>query len=384
VFENVRHFQSRLRTPSGVLDAASVLEEAIDALSDHTLHYSVASDVVRAKQHAIPQDRERFIMIGLRSGHAPETASRDFFAFPQYSDEVPLSIALLGLEAPGWFVPGGTDGVKTSNETVAYTLIDSRMPEARRRYLEWIRQPAPGMSSPPSAVDAHVVRRAREDDQALIEKFAPGQRWMDYELRRSETVSALRDTLTLVAKYVDGHEESGLPSPQVLKGLLARLNGSLLLRLILEELELPLGFEGEHHLLGEGYLGRGAGRHGDWFERLSTERPSKTIVAHIGKDTYGYIHPYENRAISIREAARIQSFPDFYSFGQVGVVDGYSMIGDAVPPLLSHAFATRLAQLAADWPLFSDTEYPASRERPARAVREGLQGSLFGAPSVET
>jgi len=57
-----------------------------------------------------------------------------------------------------------------------------------------------------------------------------------------------------------------------------------------------------------GVLAKGVDNHGDWLERLSPERPSKTIVAHIGKDTYGYVHPYQPRALSVREAARVQSF----------------------------------------------------------------------------
>jgi len=108
----------------------------------------------------------------------------------------------------------------------------------------------------------------------------------------------------------------------------------------------------KHHLLKDTYLSKGGGSHGDWFERMSANRPSKTIVAHIGKDTYGYFHPFENRAISIREAARIQSFPDFFSFSELGIVDAYSVIGNAVPPLLACRFASRLDQLFQNGDIF--------------------------------
>src|SRR6185503_1310257 len=52
----------------------------------------------------------------------------------------------------------------------------------------------------------------------------------------------------------------------------------------------------------------------DKYARLRGDRPSKTIVAHLAKDGNGYIHPSQVRSISIREAARVQSFDDEYIF----------------------------------------------------------------------
>ncbi|SIS90211.1 DNA cytosine methyltransferase [Salimicrobium salexigens] len=77
--------------------------------------------------------------------------------------------------------------------------------------------------------------------------------------------------------------------------------------------------------------------HSKW-KKLHPGKPSHTLVAHLGTDTYSHIHPYEPRGISIREAARLQSFPDDFMFhGSMG--DAYRQIGNAVPPLLSEAIA---------------------------------------------
>jgi DNA (cytosine-5)-methyltransferase 1 len=71
----------------------------------------------------------------------------------------------------------------------------------------------------------------------------------------------------------------------------------------------------------------------DKYKRLDENGLSRTITAHIAKDGYGYIHPTDNRTLTVREAARIQTFPDWYRF--VGPPSAaFRQIGNAVPPVL--------------------------------------------------
>jgi DNA (cytosine-5)-methyltransferase 1 len=76
----------------------------------------------------------------------------------------------------------------------------------------------------------------------------------------------------------------------------------------------------------------------DKYARLRGDRPCKTIVAHLAKDGNGYIHPTQVRSLSLREAARVQSFPDSYVFcGSPS--DQWIQLGNAVPPVLAEAIA---------------------------------------------
>ena len=74
------------------------------------------------------------------------------------------------------------------------------------------------------------------------------------------------------------------------------------------------------------------------WKKLELDKPSHTVVAHLSKDTFSHIHPVEPRGISVREAARIQSFPDDFFFN-CSMGDAYKQIGNAVPPLMAYAVA---------------------------------------------
>ena len=89
-----------------------------------------------------------------------------------------------------------------------------------------------------------------------------------------------------------------------------------------------------------------------WW-KLRGDFPSRTLMAHIGKDTYSHIHydGAQERVISVREAARLQSFPDGFRF--CGTMNpAYRQIGNAVPPVMARALATHmLAMMRVGGPL---------------------------------
>jgi DNA (cytosine-5)-methyltransferase 1 len=71
----------------------------------------------------------------------------------------------------------------------------------------------------------------------------------------------------------------------------------------------------------------------DRYTRQHRHRLCSTIVAHLSKDGLMFIHPTQNRSLTPREAARVQSFPDWFEF-PVARTHQLRLIGNAVPPLL--------------------------------------------------
>ena len=103
----------------------------------------------------------------------------------------------------------------------------------------------------------------------------------------------------------------------------------------------------------------------DKYFRLSFEDVSRTITAHIAKDGYWYIHPQQDRTLSVREAARIQTFPDRFRFAG-HPTNRFRQIGNAVPPLLASAIATEVRQ-----------SLNGSSTPPAIGERRAYYGSTF-------
>jgi len=343
LFENVRHFQAVVKSDGIEFDAADVLAEAIESVSARGLGYGVARRIVVASQHSVPQARERFVMAGVRKDLNQDVSSVDAATWClslTKREPVPLEVALEELPDPEF----------SNQEKQSSTLLKAKEISLAQRhgrvhasdvFRDWAFQ---GKS-----VDAHLARPPRPDDSAFFSLIGPGKRWMDYRCDQAPTLQRLATAFSTILKGLEKFPDIASKldiSLSEIQSLSELADGSLSLRLLLESIP-PQPGELQHHLLTTTYLRKKEGAHGDWLSRLDPSQPSKTIVSHMAKDTYAFIHPYLPRTLSVREAARVQSFPDDYKFGSVGLVDGFKVIGNAVPPLLSLQFAERVALVLA-------------------------------------
>lgn len=87
----------------------------------------------------------------------------------------------------------------------------------------------------------------------------------------------------------------------------------------------------------------------DKYNRLGWDSLSRSITAHIAKDGYWYIHPSEPRTLTVREAARIQTFPDRFRFAGTRS-SAFRQIGNAVPPSLAEVIGEQILTATSSGP----------------------------------
>ena len=82
-----------------------------------------------------------------------------------------------------------------------------------------------------------------------------------------------------------------------------------------------------------------------FFRRFALGEINGTITASAQPENCGITHPFENRRFSVREIARIQSFPDDFSFMSIPLQSRYKVIGNAVPPVLGWVMMNALTTI---------------------------------------
>jgi DNA (cytosine-5)-methyltransferase 1 len=113
----------------------------------------------------------------------------------------------------------------------------------------------------------------------------------------------------------------------------------------------------------------------DKYKRLNENGLSRTITAHIAKDGYWYIHPRDNRTLTIREAARLQTFPDRYRFAGPPSA-AFRQIGNAVPPFFGEQLG-RAIRASLDKPRRAGQQSRETGEALARWFRKQPESHLM-------
>jgi DNA (cytosine-5)-methyltransferase 1 len=308
-------------------------EEICDVLEG--MGYRCAYSLLNAASYGVPQMRERFVLIALRK------ELRSPIEFPRPTHEVSFP-----------------SGYKSSRLVALKPLLSKPLFMARSRYCS---APCPVSD----ARNATTVEEAIGDLPVFLGhldgSLRRGARRFDKAVGYRQDVEP--SLYALLMREWPGFEGSGKIWDHVIRSLSERdyrlframKHGddypraySLASRLFQEELQQAkkrgsLIRKGSRQYMDteiEYVPPYDPGKFPNKWRKMEPDKPARTLMAHLGKDSYSHIH-YDSaqaRTISVREAARLQSFPDGFKFS--GTMNpAFRQIGNAVPPLLSLAMA---------------------------------------------
>lgn len=314
----------------------NIAEEICDVLE--AKGYTCGYTLLNASFYRVPQMRERMFLIAYRR----EMAARVVFPEPTHWMALPpgyegsRAVALKVLNglfgdahdyieppAPRRGLPaavtaeqaiGDLPPIYARRQLASGTLkrgarrFDQAVPYDTRRKISdyaWLMRSWPGFEAPNELRD-HVIRYLPRDYD-LFARLNPGDQYPE----------AWRHAMTMLTERIAALRQQG----KVIR------EGSAEYQRLKDAIVPPYD----------------AGKFPNKWRKMWRDQPARTLMAHLGKDSYSHIH-YDSeqaRTISVREAARLQSFPDGFVFS--GTMNpAFRQIGNAVPPLLAKALAKEM------------------------------------------
>lgn len=281
-----------------------------------------ADFVIHAERHGIPQARHRLFIVGIRSDIASAVNAEALDAIQLQIDQpVTVRDALAGL-------PRLRSGL-------------SRRPDSADDWLSIIRGALP------------VFERARisgttEQRQLFREAAAEALRTitsMNAELPRSDShlLESAEDMPEELRHWVRDDGLDAVPNHHSRTHMPADLERYLFASLFAVATGSSPKAEHFPARLAPKHVNWKSGKFVDRFKVQLWDQPSSTVTSHISKDGHYYIHPdpVQCRSLTVREAARLQTFPDDYVF-LGNRTQQYVQVGNAVPPLLAFKIGSLL------------------------------------------
>lgn len=270
--------------------------------------------IIESERYGIPQTRHRVILVGVRS----DLAHRESRLLTEASAPVTVGDVLAGMPKIRSRLSRGADSLDSWRHVVqsASSLVRGWGVEGEKRLIA-------SMST--AARAASELRDAGGDYMPKRWPLAGAPRWVSdwlgapglggviqHEARQHMAADLAR--YLFAAAFA---QEFGL-SPKL----------DVFPKALLPEHENAKGLDGSKAPFP------------DRFRVQCWNMPSSTIVSHISKDGHYYIHPDPGqcRSLTVREAARLQTFPDDYFF-EGNRTQQYVQVGNAVPPLLARQIA---------------------------------------------
>jgi DNA (cytosine-5)-methyltransferase 1 len=266
--------------------------------------------LVRAEEYGIPQMRHRIFVVGVRSDIQAQPAPLEL------ADMASVGSVLADLPRVRSRLSGEPDSLSAWQRAIASIT-----------QLSWVQEKArdPVLRPVIARLKAAVTEIRRAD-------LDFGGRFVPYRSRPKLEPDWFRGRSSgLTLHETRAHMVSDLHRYLFAAAYAAEYGVSAKLR------DFPADLHPEHSNVQEAITGD---MFGDRFRVQTRDRPSSTITSHLAKDGHYFIHfdPTQCRSITVREAARLQTFPDDYFF--VGNrTEQYWQVGNAVPPLLARAVA---------------------------------------------
>ncbi|WP_322153502.1 DNA cytosine methyltransferase [Paratractidigestivibacter sp.] len=314
VMENVKGLLSATHQGHGVFKRIihDMEEAGYEVRSLVTEHPEAPRDyIVKAEKYGVPQMRHRVILLGVKQGSGIETGTLEA------SKTATLRDALTGIPRLRSSFSRRTRELGDSDWEKYVDCAATQILETDEgTCLASVFEKASECGHPMTSSSEHITAVSGKYNSWYRRRFGKSALLTDHDAR-SHQASDL-DRYLFCAAYAEkyGH-------PAHLEDFPSRL--------------LP-----NHKNVREN--NNSEYKFSDRFRVQMWDRPSTTITSHIAKDGHYYIHPdpAQCRSLTVREAARLQTFPDDYLF-EGNRTAQYTQVGNAVPPMLSQQIAAVVA-----------------------------------------
>ena len=290
-----------------------------ESMLDIGTNQDLRNYVVCMENHGIPQTRHRVIIVGIRSDIAKGVDSNGILSLPFFDKQVRVKDVIETMPRLRSGLARNDDVVEWKKTVISASCMmreKSRFLPAsfRKEFEDELKRTCEILSDKPPT-------KRMSTRGTSIPKSCPNElrEWLlDSELRRlpnNETRSHMTKDL---ARYL-------------FAAVFGRITG-----------KSPRAWEFPTFLAPK-HRNWKSGDFADRFRVQVATKPATTVISHIAKDGHYFIHPDPSqcRSFTVREAARLQTFPDNYLF-KGSRTEQYTQVGNAVPPFLAYQIAKSL------------------------------------------
>ena len=280
--------------------------------------------LVRAEEHGVPQRRHRVFVICIRTNIAAALPEGTFPKLNPREARVPLNDVVGEMPHLRSRLSRGDDGEAWQSAVEdAYRLVEQHLPQTSQTQEQKFRS-ALKLALTSASGEPLPFRDLSVTGAAGVADSCPEslREWF-----RDENLNRLPNNETR------GHIREDI-GRYLYAAAFARTFG-----------RSPRAEDFPHELAPE-HANWKSGKFADRFRVQTADKPSTTVTSHISKDGHYFIHPdpRQCRSLTVREAARLQTFPDNYLF-RGGRTQQYVQVGNAVPPYLAHQIAEQVVKI---------------------------------------